>query len=121
MAIKGFSVSTLLSILLMALPLSARINFVQQNNTTSNPSGLSTRVAFRAVQGAGNLNVVVVGWNDQSAAYADVRVVEYAGLDPTSPRDVTSAAVGNSRNGSSGPAATKALGQLIFGACLYQR
>jgi IPT/TIG domain len=166
MAIKGFSVSNLLSILLMALPLSARINFVQQNNTTSNPSGLSMRVAFRAVQGAGNLNIVVVGWNDtcaavksitdahgniyalaigptagtaltesiyyakniagggntvtvtfnQSAAFADVRVLEYAGLDPTNPLDVTSAAVGNSRNGSSGPAATTGFNELIFGA-----
>jgi hypothetical protein len=166
MAIKGFSATSWLFISLMVLPLSAQINFVQQNNTTSNPSGLSIRVAYRAVQTAGNLNIVVVGWNDtcaavksitdsrgnrytlavgptagtaltqsiyyakniaggsntvtvtfnRTAAYPDVRVLEYAGVDQTSPLDVNAAAAGNSKNGNSGPAATNALNELIFGA-----
>jgi hypothetical protein len=151
---------------LVVLPLSAGISFVQQNNTTSYPSGSSMVVAYPAAQTAGNLNIVVVGWNDTSAAvksitdsrrntytlavgptagtaltqsiyyakniaggsntvtvtfnrtaaYPDVRVLEYAGVDQTSPLDVTAAAAGNSRNGSSGPAATTGLNELIFGA-----
>jgi len=166
MAIKGFSATSWLFISLMVLPLSAQINFVQQNNTTSNPSGLSIRVAYRAVQAAGNLNIVVVGWNDtcaavksitdsrgnrytlavgptagtaltqsiyyaknipggsntvtvtfnRTAAYPDVRVLEFAGVDQTSPLDVTAAAAGNSKSGNSGPAATTALNELVFGA-----
>jgi IPT/TIG domain len=163
---NNFIVTNLVFTLLLVVPLSARINFVQQNSTTSNPSGSSLVVAFPAAQTAGNLNIVVVGWNDTSAAlrsvtdsrgnsyilavgptagtaltqsiyyakniaggsntvtvtfnrtaaYPDVRVLEYTGTDPTRPLDVTAAAAGNSRNGNSGPAATTTLNELIFGA-----
>jgi hypothetical protein len=166
MIANNFIVTNLVFTLLLVVPLSARINFVQQNSTTSNPSGSSLVVAFPAAQTAGNLNIVVVGWNDTSAAvrsvtdsrgnsyilavgptagtaltqsiyyakniaggsntvtvtfnrtaaYPDVRVLEYMGVDPTGPLDVTAAAAGNSRNGNSGPAATTTLNELIFGA-----
>jgi hypothetical protein len=166
MIFKKFIVRNLAVTLLLALPLSAGINFVQQNNTTANPSGLSMAVKYPAPQTAGNLNIVVVGWNDTSAAvksiadsrgnvyalavgptagmaltqsiyyakniaggsntvtvtfnrttaYADVRVSEYAGVDPTNPLDVAAAAAGNSKNGNSGPASTTGFNELIFGA-----
>jgi hypothetical protein len=166
MTVKKFILKNLILALSVALPLSAGINFVQQNNTTSAPSGLSMVVAYPTAQTAGNLNIVVVGWNDTSAAvksitdtrgnsytlavgpstgtaltqsiyyaknivggsntvtvtfnrtaaYPDVRVLEYAGIDPTNPLDVTAAAAGNSRNGSSGSAATTGFNELIFGA-----
>jgi hypothetical protein len=57
---------------LVVLPLSAGINFVQQNNTTSYPSASSMVVAYPAAQTAGNLNIVVVGWNDTSAAVKSI-------------------------------------------------
>ena len=166
MIFKNFIARNLLFILVLVLPLSAGISFVQQNNTTSNPSGSTLVVAYPAAQTAGNLNIVVVGWNDtastvksvtdsrgngyllavgptagtaltqsiyyarsiaggsntvtvtfnRTAAYPDVRVLEYSGIDPTSPLDVVAAGVGNSKNGSTGPAATTALNELIFGA-----
>jgi hypothetical protein len=166
MIFKKFILANLTFTLLLALPLSAAINFVQQNNTTANPSGLSMTVKYPATQTAGNLNIVVVGWNDtgaavksitdsrgnvyalavgptagialtqsiyyakniaggsntvtvtfnRTAAYADVRALEYAGVDPTTPLDVVAAAAGNSKNGNSGPAATTGFNELIFGA-----
>jgi hypothetical protein len=166
MIFKTFIVRNLAFTLLLALPLSAGINFVQQNNATANPSGLSMTVKYPAPQTAGNLNIVVVGWNDTSAAvksitdsrgnvyalavgptagialtqsiyyaknivggsntvtvtfnrtaaYGDVRVLEYAGVDATNPLDVTAAAAGNSKIGNSGPAATTGFNELIFGA-----
>src|SRR6202023_846862 len=43
-------------------------------------------------------------------------VLEYSGAAPTGPLDATAGAVGNSRNGTSGPATTTELNELIFGA-----
>ena len=166
MIVKNFIIKNVLFTLLLILPASAGINFVQQNNKTLNPSGSSVVVSYPSAQTAGNSNIVVVGWNDTSAAvksvtdslgnsyalavgptagkaltqsiyyanqiaagsnavtvtfnhkaaYPDVRVLEYSGLDPTAPLDVTAAAAGNSQNGNSGPATTTALNELIFGA-----
>ena len=166
MIVKNFIIKNFSFTLLLILPASAGINFVQQNNKTLNPSGSSVTVAFPKSQTAGNTNIVVVGWNDTSAAvksvtdsrgnryalavgptagkaltqsiyyankiaggsntvsvtfnrtaaYPDVRVLEYSGLDPTAPLDVTAAAAGNSQNGNSGSATTTALNELIFGA-----
>ncbi len=48
------------------------INFVQQNFALSNPSAASMTVAYGSAQTAGNLNIVVVGWNDTSAAVSSV-------------------------------------------------
>jgi hypothetical protein len=68
MMARNFIAGSLLFTLLMVLPLSAQISFVQQNYKTSNPSGSSLVVPYKAAQTAGNLNIVVVGWNDTTAA-----------------------------------------------------
>src|ERR1700730_7554374 len=72
MIVKNFAVKSLLFTLLMVLPLSAQIHFVQQNYTTSNPSSSSVVVAYPVAQTAGNLNIVAVGWNDTSASVRSV-------------------------------------------------
>jgi hypothetical protein len=139
---------------------------VQVNYKTSNPSGSTLAVAYPAAQTAGNLNIVVVGWNDttaavssvtdsrgntytravgpttgtalsqsiyyakniiagsntvtvvfnQTAAYPDVRVLEYSGADTTNPLDVTAGASGTGLTGNSGSATTTSANELVFGA-----
>jgi hypothetical protein len=126
-------------------------------------------VSYPLAQTAGNLNIIVVGWNDtsatarsvadsrgnayalavgptkgtavtqsiyyatnihggsntvtvtfsQAADYADIRILEFAGLSPTSRLDVTAGARGASGNltvVSSGLARTTSAPELIFGA-----
>ena len=142
------------------------IGFVQVNYKTSNPSGSTLAVAYPAAQTGGNLNIVVVGWNDttaavssvtdsrgntytravgpttgtalsqsiyyakniiagsntvtvvfnQTAAYPDVRVLEYSGADTTNPLDVTAGASGTGLTGNSGSATTTSANELVFGA-----
>jgi hypothetical protein len=58
---------------------------------------------------------VTVTFN-QAAAYPDVRILEYSGLDPTSPLDVTAGAAGSETSASSGSATTTSANELIFGA-----
>ena len=72
MVVRNFIVKSSFFTLLMVLPLFARINFVQQNYATSNPSGSSVVMAYPAAQTAGNLNIVVVGWKDTSTAVRSV-------------------------------------------------
>jgi hypothetical protein len=74
-----------------------------------------TQAIYYSKNIAGGRNVVTVTFN-QMAAYPDVRMLEYSGADPTAPLDATAGAVGNSRDGNSGPAATTELNELIFGA-----
>jgi IPT/TIG domain-containing protein len=143
--------------------------FVQGNSgpSTIQASNSSLAVSYLNPQTAGNLNIVAVGWGDntssissvtdskgntytwavgptsttdlqqsiyyaknivggtsnkvtvkfnQAAAYPDVRILEYSGLDPTSPLDVTAAAAGNGPSASSGFATTTSANELIFGA-----
>jgi hypothetical protein len=151
------------------------INFVQGNFEAPQSPPTSVAVTYAAAQSAGDLNVVVVGWNDDSttvssvtdtsgntytlavgptvqpgpagggglsqaiyyaksiasatansnavtvtfsaaAAFPDVRILEYSGLNPTSPLDVTAAAVGNSDTSSSGTATTTSASELLIGA-----
>jgi hypothetical protein len=126
-------------------------------------------VSYPLAQTAGNLNIIVVGWNDtnasvlsvadsrgntyalavgptqgtaltqsiyyatnifggsntvtvtfnQAANYADIRVLEFSGLSPSSGLDVTASASGASDNDTvvgSGSATTTARHELIFGA-----
>ena len=129
----------------------AAIAFVQRNYATPQSAQTSVPVVFTGAQTAGNLNVVVVGWNDSTAAvnsvtdtkgnvyalavgptavagklsqsiyyakniaaaaanantvtvqfnvaaqFADIRVLEYSGLDLASPVDVVAAATGRGR------------------------
>jgi chitodextrinase len=46
---------------------SAAIVFIQQNNATPQYAVASVPVTFTGAQAGGNLNVVVVGWNDSTA------------------------------------------------------
>ena len=127
-------------------------------------------VTFASAQTAGNLNVVVVGWNDTiatvssvtdskgnvytlavgptvlsgklsqaiyyakniqaaaantntvtvqfnvAAAYPDIRILEFSGIDAANPVDVTAAATGTTATSSSGAATTTNGNDLIFGA-----
>jgi hypothetical protein len=145
---------------------SGAAKFVQVNYKTSNPSGSSLAVAYPLAQTAGNLNLVVVGWNDttsvvssvadskgnaytraigpttgtsltqsiyyakniasgsntvtvtfnNAAAYPDVRVLEYSGLNPTNPLDATASAAGSGSLANSGSATITSASELIFGA-----
>jgi hypothetical protein len=51
---------------------SRAIAFVQKNYATPQTPVSTVRVAFSAAQSAGNLNLVVVGWNDTTARVASV-------------------------------------------------
>ncbi len=142
------------------------IAFVQVNAATPQSASASVPVTFGVAQTAGNLNIVVVGWNDttstvssvsdsrgntytqagttvtgttlrqaiyyaksiaagsntvtvafsQAAAFPDVRILEYSGLDTSSPLDVTAGAAGSGTSMSSGAATTTSAKELIFGA-----
>jgi hypothetical protein len=66
-----------------------------------------------------NRNTVTVTFS-ASAPYPDVRILEYNGLDTTSPLDVSAAASGTSSTSDSGAATTTAANELIFGADYVQ-
>ncbi len=137
--------------------------FVQRNYATPQTSTATVTVAYTSTQTAGDLNVVVVGWNDTTAsvqqvkdsagnnyslavgptsgtalrqsiyyaanilggansvtvtfsaaaAFPDVRILEYRGVNAV---DVTAGASGNSATSNSGAATTTAANELIFGA-----
>jgi len=146
------------------------ISFVQINYATPQTAQSTVSVPYKSAQTAGNLNVVVVGWNDttatvtsitdtsgnqyrlavgptkrttlltQSIYYAaniapaaanansvkvtfsvpatwvDMRVVEYAGIDPVNPVDVVSAASGRSSTSSTPAVATTNANDLLVSA-----
>jgi len=149
------------------------IAYVQGNYATPQSPEKSVAVKYKAAQLAGDLNVVVVGWNDSSAkvntvtdsagniyslalgptivsgklsqsiyiakniaaagkgantvtisfsasaAYADIRILEYSGADPANPVD---AAAGNSGNSTSSNASatTTNPSDLLFAANIVQ-
>ncbi len=144
--------------------------YVQGNSATPQSAQSSVTLAYAAAQGAGDLNVVVVGWNDTAASvasvtdskgnsyapavgpttrtgllsqsvyyakniaaaaagtnsvtvsfagaaqYPDVRILEYSGLDPVSPLDVTAAASGTGTSSSTSAVSTTAASGLLFAA-----
>ena len=142
------------------------INFVQVAAATPQVPESTVTVAYPLSQTPGDLNIVVVGWNDTAAtvqsvkdsagnsyslaagltsgtairqaiyyaknilgginevtvvfspaaAYPDIRILEYSGLDASSPLDVSSGASGNSATASSGAVSTTAANELILGA-----
>ena len=146
---------------------SVAINFVQVNFATPQSPTATVPVAYTTAQTAGDLNVVVVGWNDttatvqsvkdsagntyslaigptsgtalrqsiyyapnivagsntvtvtlsQAAAYPDVRILEYRGVNAV---DVTAGAIGNSGAANSGAATTTVANELVFGADIVQ-
>jgi hypothetical protein len=138
--------------------------FVQKNAATPQVPQITVTVPYTAVQRAGDLNVVVVGWNDSiaqivsvsdttgngyslalgtvypgyfsqsiyyarniapapgnavtvqfdvAAQFADVRILEYAGLDAVNPFDVAGGAMGTLATASVGPVPTSAAGLLV--------
>jgi chitodextrinase len=150
------------------------ITFVQGSFSTPQTPQSSVTVTYTAAQGAGDLNVVVVGWSDSTATvsgvadaagnaytpalaptvqsgtatqviyyaknivasaaganrvtvsfstaavFPDIRIVEYSGMDTTSPLDVTAASQGSSTSSSSGAVTTTNANDLIIGANLVQ-
>ena len=153
-----------------APPPGAPIAFVQTNNATPQTSVTSVSVPYTLAQSSGDLNVVVVGWNDTTAQvasvtdtkgnayqlavgptpfsglltqsiyyatnigaaaaggntvnvsftvpadFADIRILEYAGLDPLSPVDATASATGSSATSSTPAAVTSNAPDLLFAA-----
>ena len=148
----------------------APITYVQNNYATPQTPQSSVTVVYKATQTAGNLNVIVVGWNDTSAVvsavtdskgnvytravgpttypgklsqsiyyakniaaaaansnvvsvtfnkaaiYADVRVVEYAGIDRVNPVDAVAIGSGTGTASSTSAVVTTKANALIFGA-----
>jgi hypothetical protein len=64
---------------------------------------------------AGGSTTVTVTFN-KAAAYPDVRILEYQGLDPTAPLDQVLGAGGTGTAANSGSVSTTAASELIFGA-----
>ena len=152
-----------------AAPASAApIAFVQVNSATPQSPQSTVATTFTGAQSAGNLNVIVVGWNestgnitsvtdgagntyqvaaaafrgtgfsqaiyyarnivaagagantvtvrfDKPVVYADVRILEYSGLDQTNPLDVSRSAAGSTAQANSGAATTNFATELIVG------
>jgi glucose/arabinose dehydrogenase len=143
--------------------------FVQVDSATPQTPQSTVATTFAQAQGAGNLNVVVVGWNesvgnvtsvtdsagnayqvavatfrgtglsqavyyakniagagagsntvtvrfDKAVNFADVRILEYSGLDQTSPFDAGRSAAGSSATADSGAATTSFARELVVGA-----
>ena len=62
-----------------------------------------------------NANTVTVQFN-VAAKYADIRILEYRGLDPANPVDVTASGAGSSATSSTAAVTTTNANDLIFGA-----
>ncbi len=77
-------------------------------------TGLQQSIYYAKNIAAGN-NTVTVKFN-QAAAFPDIRILEYSGLDLSVPLDATAAEVGSGTNASSGTATTASAKELIFGA-----
>ena len=151
-------------------PVAADISFVQGNYATPQTPQTTVNVKFLATQEPGDLNVIVVGWNDSTAvvntvtdtsgntytlalgptvlkgslsqsiyyaknilanaagsniititfsvaaAYPDIRILEYSGVDSKNPVDVTAAKSGNSKTSRSGSVTTTNAKDLLFAA-----
>ena len=77
-------------------------------------TGLQQSIYYAKNITAGS-NTVTVTFN-QSAAFPDVRILEYSGLETSAALDVTAAAVGTGTNANSGAATTTSANELLFGA-----
>ena len=92
-------------------------NAYQAAAPTTRGTNLSQAVYYaKGIAGAAaGANTVTVRF-DKAVAFADVRVLEYGGLDRTSPLDVTHAAAGNTSPANSGAATTNFATELLLGA-----
>jgi hypothetical protein len=82
--------------------------------------GQSIYYAKNIVAAAANVNSVRVNFGGAGAGDPDIRIAEYAGLDPNNPLDATAAATGNNTNSDSGPATITSPTELLVGANLVQ-
>jgi hypothetical protein len=92
-------------------------NSYQLAAPTTRGNGVSQAVYYAksiAAAGAG-ANTVTVQF-DKAVHYADIRILEYAGLDRSSPLDVFKSTAGTSSTASSGAATTTFPTELILGA-----
>jgi hypothetical protein len=150
--------------------ISAQIAFVQVNKAVPQTPQTTVQVTYAAAQTAGNLNVVVVGWNDttatvtsvtdtqlnqyvlaagptqlngkisqsiyyaknivnagaganvvtvtfsQGAAYPDIRILEYSGIDTANPLDVSVGTALSSATSSTAPVTSSNAADLLVGA-----
>ena len=148
--------------------------YVQGNYAVPQTSQATVNVAYNTAQAAGDLNVVIVGWNDttaqvssvsdtkgnsyqlavgptqlsgiasqsiyyakniagaaaganavtvtftKAAAYPDIRVLEYSGIDTSTPLDVSVGATGTGGTSSSGAVTTTNAADLLVGANTVQ-
>jgi uncharacterized protein YciI len=155
-------------------PTPTAISYIQGNYSAGATSQSTITVPYAGAQTAGNLNVVIVGWNDSTAhvaslkdskgnvyqsaigptlmtgflsqsiyyaknisaaaaatnsvtvtfnvaaAYPDIRILEYSGIDRITPIDVSKGATGNSATSSSGAVTTKNNKDLLIGANTVQ-
>jgi hypothetical protein len=69
--VKYFAIISSFIAMLVLPPLSAGVSLVQVNYKTST-SASSLATAYRSAQTAGNLNIVVVGWNDTASGVSSV-------------------------------------------------
>jgi len=77
-------------------------------------SGISQAIYYAKNVKAG-ANTVTVRYGS-SVSYADVRILEYSGIDGTSPFDATSSASGSTSTANSGSATTHFASELVVGA-----
>jgi hypothetical protein len=147
--------------------------YVQSNYAVPQTAQTAVTVPYTAAQTTGNLNVVIVGWNDSAAhvsslkdskgnvyqlavgpmvtgtlsqaiyyakrisaaaaatnavtvtfstaaAYADIRIIEYSGIDPVNALDTFVGATGNGSPSSSGAVKTTNAMDLLVGANTVQ-
>jgi RHS repeat-associated protein len=92
----------------------SRGNTYSPAGATTTGTGLRQAIYYAKNIAAGS-NTVTVTFN-QAAAGPDVRILEYSGLDTSTPLDATAAAVGNGTTANSGYATTTSATELIFGA-----
>ena len=100
-------------------------------STVTDAAGNAYSLAAPLTRGGGNLSQAIYYAKNIAAApagntvkvtfsgamkYVDVRITEYAGLDPTTPVDVTSSSSGSTNSATSGPVTTTAANALLFGA-----
>jgi hypothetical protein len=92
-------------------------NVYQPAVATYRGTGLSQAIYYaRDIIGAGpGSNRVTVAF-DKAVTYADIRIMEYSGLDQSSPLDVSSSFAGTSSQATSGSATTRFARELIIGA-----
>jgi hypothetical protein len=94
----------------------SRGNTYQAATTVARGNGLSQTVYYAKdiLASAAGANTVTVTF-DKAVAFADVRILEYSGLDKVNPVDVSSSAAGSVAQASSGPATTNFAKELLLG------